>query len=72
MNNAVYGYAGIIATPLPHSKDHLLVKVAKETMDLKRFLKMPFYSQYIYDIPANNLTKLNDVPQDSAASSVVF
>jgi Acylamino-acid-releasing enzyme, N-terminal domain len=33
----------------------------KETMDLKRFLKLPFVSQYLYN-PGHPLLKLGDIP----------
>ena len=43
INTAVHGYAGAAVSQLPGSET-LLIRVAKETMDLKRFLRLPFAS----------------------------
>ena len=75
LNAAVYGYACTLATPIPNSSDYM-VRVVKETMDLKRFLRMPFASQYLWQnrqaADGGNLIKLMEVPADGAGSSVLF
>jgi hypothetical protein len=54
-----------------------MIKIVKEALDLKRFLNLPFYSQYLYSnrhLPTSGgeILKLQDVAQDAAGSSVLF
>ena len=49
----------------------LSIRLIKETMDLKRFLKLPFVSQYLYQ-QGQAPIKLTDVPQDASGSSLLF
>jgi hypothetical protein len=74
LNAAVYGYGGAVVTPVGKKDDsnHMLsIRLVKETMDLKRFLKLPFVSQYLYK-PGERPIKLTDVPQDASGSSMLF
>ena len=49
LSGAVYDYSGIVVNELPNDKSKLLFTITKEQMDLKRFQKLPFQSQYILD-----------------------
>lgn len=75
LNTAVHGYAGTAVSHLPGS-DTLLIRVAKETMDLKRFLRLPFASQYLWSgrhqPDGGALQPLAEIPADLAGSSVLF
>jgi hypothetical protein len=47
LNGAVYGYGGAVVAPVGKKDDSnqmLSIRLVKETMDLKRFLKLPFVS----------------------------
>lgn len=76
INAAVYSYSGAVVTSLPASENTLMIRLVKETTDLKRFLKLPFASQYLYqnrhDANGGQLIKLSDVPVDGAGSSVLL
>ncbi len=75
LNAAVYGYGGSVVSPVGPAEEGanqmLSIRLVKETMDLKRFLKLPFVSQYLYK-PGQPLIKLTDVPQDASGSSMLF
>ena len=53
-----------------------MIRVAKETMDLKRFLRLPFATQYLWSgrhqADGGQLLKLSEVPADASGSSVLF
>ncbi len=48
LNAAVYGYGGAVVSPVGPDEEGanqlLSIRLVKETMDLKRFLKLPFVS----------------------------
>jgi hypothetical protein len=44
LNAAVYGYGGAVIAPVGQQEQMLSIRLVKETMDLKRFLKLPFIS----------------------------
>ena len=69
LNAAVYGYIGATVTG---RNGWLNVRVHKETMDLKRFQKLQFTSQYLCKKDDGNLIKLTDVPLDSSASGLLL
>ena len=70
----MFAYAGVQVTPGP--SDSLQIRLVKQATDLKRFLRLPFASHYLYlsrhDPTQAQLLKLTDVPGDAAGSSVVL
>lgn len=77
INSSITGYGGAVVSSLPHpNQDSLHISLVKETMDLKRFLRLPHASQYLWSNrhsqDGGQITPLTDVPAELAGSSVLF
>ena len=71
LNAFVAGYSGAALTALPSSTSTYHLRIAKETMDLKRFIRLPYASNYLWDTQENTFTPLSHVPVDLASSNVL-
>lgn len=67
----VYGYGGALLSSHPSLPDALSIRLIKETTDLKRPLKLPFSSHYLYLSSNQSLLNLTDVPLDGSPGSVL-
>jgi hypothetical protein len=74
LNAAVFGYAGALISPTKNDQ-HLQIRLVKETMDLKRFLRLPSVTTYMLmnrHSASPEVVKINDVPADATGSTVLL
>jgi len=45
-----------------------LIKITKEAFDLKRYLKVQYHSQYLYDRSSGSIMKLGNIPSEAGSN----
>ena len=65
LNSVVPAYLGASVHNVPGDNKFKIIKVHKESFDLKRYLKVQHQTHYLYDREHQKVTKLNNIAIES-------